>query len=254
MSIIDAFRLDGKVAVVTGANTGLGQGMSVALAQAGAKVVGVARRSCEDTKKLIEADGGEFAEVIADLSDMSAIDVIVNGALGAFGKVDILVNNAGLIKRNDAIDFTEDEWDSVIQVNQKMVFFLSQAFAKQYIKQGHGGKIININSMLSYQGGIRVPSYTASKSAGMGLTKAMCNEWAYHNINVNAIAPGYMATNNTAQLRSDSDRSEAIIDRIPAGRWGTPDDMKGAVVFLASAASDYVNGFTLAVDGGWLAR
>ena len=254
MSIIDAFRLDGKVAVVTGANTGLGQGMSVALAQAGAKVVGVARRSCEDTKKLIEADGGEFAEVIADLSDMSAIEVIVNGALAAFGKVDILVNNAGLIKRNDAIDFTEDEWDSVIQVNQKMVFFLSQAFAKQYIKQGHGGKIININSMLSYQVGIRVPSYTASKSAGMGLTKAMCNEWACNNINVNAIAPGYMATNNTAQLRSDSDRSEAIIDRIPAGRWGTPDDMKGAVVFLASAASDYVNGFTLAVDGGWLAR
>lgn len=254
MSIIDTFRLDGKVAVVTGANTGLGQGMSVALAQAGAKVVGVARRSCEDTKKLIEADGGEFAEVIADLSDMSAIDVIMNGALAAFGKVDIIVNNAGLIKRNDAIDFTEDEWDSVIQVNQKMVFFLSQAFAKQYIKQGHGGKIININSMLSYQGGIRVPSYTASKSAAMGLTKAMCNEWACHNINVNAIAPGYMATNNTAQLRSDSDRSEAIIDRIPAGRWGTPDDMKGAVVFLASAASDYVNGFTLAVDGGWLAR
>ena len=254
MSIIDAFRLDGKVAVVTGANTGLGQGMSVALAQAGAKVVGVARRSCEDSKKLIEAVGGEFAEVIADLSDMSAIEVIVNGALAAFGKVDILVNNAGLIKRNDAIDFTEDEWDSVIQVNQKMVFFLSQAFAKQYIKQGHGGKIININSMLSYQGGIRVPSYTASKSTGMGLTKAMCNEWACHNINVNAIAPGYMATNNTAQLRSDSDRSEAIIDRIPAGRWGTPDDMKGAVVFLASAASDYVNGFTLAVDGGWLAR
>lgn len=254
MSIIDTFRLDGKVAVVTGANTGLGQGMSVALAQAGAKVVGVARRSCEDTKKLIEADGGEFVEVIADLSDMSAIEVVVNGALAAFGKVDILVNNAGLIKRNDAIDFTEDEWDSVIQVNQKMVFFLSQAFAKQYIKQGHGGKIININSMLSYQGGIRVPSYTASKSAGMGLTKDMCNEWACHNINVNAIAPGYMATNNTAQLRSDSDRSEAIIDRIPAGRWGTPDDMKGAVVFLASAASDYVNGFTLAVDGGWLAR
>ena len=254
MSIIDAFRLDGKVAVVTGANTGLGQGMSVALAQAGAKVVGVARRSCEDTKKLIEADGGEFTEVIADLSDMAAIETIVNGALAAYGQVDILVNNAGLIKRNDAIDFTEDEWDGVIQVNQKMVFFLSQAFAKQYIKQGHGGKIININSMLSYQGGIRVPSYTASKSAGMGLTKAMCNEWASYNINVNAIAPGYMSTNNTAQLRSDSDRSEAIIDRIPAGRWGTPDDMKGAVVFLASAASDYVNGFTLAVDGGWLAR
>lgn len=254
MSIIDAFRLDGKVAVVTGANTGLGQGMSVALAQAGAKVVGVARRSCEDTKKLIEADGGEFAEVIADLSDMSAIDVIVNGALAAFGKVDILVNNAGLIKRNDAIDFTEDEWDSVIQVNQKMVFFLSQAFAKQYIKQQDGGKIINVASMLSYQGGIRVPSYTASKSAIMGLTKALANEWAKYNINVNAIAPGYMATNNTAQLRSDDDRSDEILSRIPAGRWGTPEDMQGAVVWLASKASDYVNGYTVAVDGGWLAR
>lgn len=254
MSIIDTFRLDGKVAVVTGANTGLGQGMSVALAQAGAKVVGVARRSCEDTKKLIEADGGEFAEIIADLSDMSSIDKIVNGAVAAFGQADILVNNAGLIKRNDAIDFTEDEWDSVIQVNQKMVFFLSQAFAKQYIKQGHGGKIININSMLSYQGGIRVPSYAASKSAVMGLTKAMANEWAKYNINVNGIAPGYMATNNTAQLRTDGDRNEAIIDRIPAGRWGTPEDMQGAVVYLASAASDYVNGFVLAVDGGWLAR
>lgn len=254
MSIIDAFRLDGKVAVVTGANTGLGQGMSVALAQVGAKVVGVARRSCEDTKKLIEADGGEFAEVIADLSDMSAIDVIVNGALAAFGKVDILVNNAGLIKRNDAIDFTEDEWDSVIQVNQKMVFFLSQAFAKQYIKQQDGGKIINVASMLSYQGGIRVPSYTASKSAIMGLTKALANEWAKYNINVNAIAPGYMATNNTAQLRSDDDRSDEILSRIPAGRWGTPEDMQGAVVWLASKASDYVNGYTVAVDGGWLAR
>jgi 2-deoxy-D-gluconate 3-dehydrogenase len=192
--------------------------------------------------------------VLADLSDMASIDKVMEAAIAAYGRVDILVNNAGIIKRQDAIEFTEENWDSVIQVNEKMVFFLSQAFAKQYIKQGHGGKIININSMLSYQGGIRVPSYTASKSAGMGLTKAMCNEWACHNINVNAIAPGYMATNNTAQLRSDSDRSEAIIDRIPAGRWGTPDDMKGAVVFLASAASDYVNGFTLAVDGGWLAR
>ena len=254
MSIIDAFRLDGKVAVVTGANTGLGQGMSVALAQAGAKVVGVARRSCEDTKKLIEADGGEFTEVIADLSDMAAIETIVNGALAAYGQVDILVNNAGLIKRNDAIDFTEDEWDSVIQVNQKMVFFLSQAFAKQYIKQQDGGKIINVASMLSYQGGIRVPSYTASKSAIMGLTKALANEWAKYNINVNAIAPGYMATNNTAQLRSDDDRSDEILSRIPAGRWGTPEDMQGAVVWLASKASDYVNGYTVAVDGGWLAR
>ncbi|MDO5381437.1 MAG: 2-dehydro-3-deoxy-D-gluconate 5-dehydrogenase KduD [Eubacteriales bacterium] len=252
--ILDLFKLDGKVAIVTGANTGLGQGMAVALAQAGAKVVGVARRSCEDTRKLIERDGGCFTEVIADLSSMEVIPLIINGALDAYGRVDILVNNAGIIKREDAIDFSEENWDSVIQVNEKMVFFLSQAFAKQLIKQNEGGKIINVCSMLSYQGGIRVPSYTASKSAVMGLTKAMANEWAQYNINVNAIAPGYMATNNTAQLRADSDRSEAIIDRIPAGRWGTPDDMKGAVVYLASDASSYVNGFTIAVDGGWLGR
>lgn len=252
--ILDLFKLNGKVAIVTGANTGLGQGMAVALAQAGAKVVGVARRSCEDTRKLIERDGGCFTEVIADLSSMEVIPLIINGALDAYGRVDILVNNAGIIKREDAIDFSEENWDSVIQVNEKMVFFLSQAFAKQLIKQNEGGKIINVCSMLSYQGGIRVPSYTASKSAVMGLTKAMANEWAQYNINVNAIAPGYMATNNTAQLRADSDRSEAIIDRIPAGRWGTPDDMKGAVIYLASDASSYVNGFTIAVDGGWLGR
>lgn len=252
--VLDLFKLDGKVAVVTGANTGLGQGMAVALAEAGAKVVGVARRSCNETKSLIEQSGGSFAEVIADLSNMEAIPKIISEAVQAFGRVDILVNNAGLIKRCDAIEFSEADWDSVIQVNQKMVFFLSQAFAKKLIEQGEGGKIINICSMLSYQGGIRVPSYTASKSAVMGITKAMANEWAAYNINVNAIAPGYMATNNTAQLRSDSDRSEQIIERVPAGRWGTPDDMKGAVVYLASAASSYVNGFTLAVDGGWLAR
>lgn len=252
--VLDLFKLDGKVAIVTGANTGLGQGMSVALAEAGAKVVGVARRSCDETKALIEQSGGSFAEVIVDLSNMEAIPKIINQAVEIFGRVDILVNNAGLIKRCDAIEFGEADWDSVIQVNQKMVFFLSQAFAKKLIEQGEGGKIINICSMLSYQGGIRVPSYTASKSAVMGLTKAMANEWAAHNINVNAIAPGYMATNNTAQLRSNSDRSEQIIDRVPAGRWGTPDDMKGAVVYLASDASAYVNGFTLAVDGGWLAR
>ena len=179
---------------------------------------------------------------------------VMEAAIAAYGRADILVNNAGIIKRQDAIEFTEENWDSVIQVNEKMVFFLSQAFAKQLIKQGEGGKIINVCSMLSYQGGIRVPSYTASKSAVIGLTRAMANEWAKYNINVNGIAPGYMATNNTAQLRDDADRSEAILDRIPAGRWGTPEDMEGAVVYLASKASDYVNGFTLAVDGGWLAR
>lgn len=252
--ILDAFKLDGKVAVVTGANTGLGQGMAVALAQAGAKVVCVARRSCEGTENMIREFGGEVATVIADLSSMEAIPTVLDGALAAFGKVDILVNNAGLIKRCDAIDYSEEDWDSVIMVNEKMVFFLSQAFARQYMKQGSGGKIISIASMLSYQGGVRVPAYAASKSAVMGITKSMANEWAKHQINVNAIAPGYMATNNTAQLRSDGERSEEILARIPAGRWGTPQDMMGAVIWLASSASDYVNGFTVAVDGGWLAR
>ena len=252
--ILDLFKLDGKVAVVTGANTGLGQGMAVALAQAGAKVLGVARRSCEDTKNKIEADGGAFAEVIADLSDMASIDVVMKAAIDTYGRVDILVNNAGIIKRCDAIDVPKQDWDSVINVNLNMVFLLCQAFAKQYVKQGDGGKIINVCSMLSFQGGIRVPAYTASKSAVMGLTKALANEWASKGIQVNAIAPGYMATNNTSQLRSDADRSEAILDRIPAGRWGTPEDMQGAAVFLASKASDYVNGYTVAVDGGWLAR
>ena len=252
--ILDLFKLDGKVAVVTGANTGLGQGMAVALAEAGAKVVGVARRSCEETRSKIEAFGGEFAEVTADLSTTAAVQIVLDGALNAFGRVDILVNNAGIIKRCDAVDVTEQDWDTVTDINEKVVFFLSQAFAKQYIKQQEGGKIINVASMLSYQGGIRVPSYTASKSAVMGITRALANEWAKYNINVNAIAPGYMATNNTTQLRSDSDRNDEILDRIPAGRWGTPEDMQGAVVWLASRASDYVNGYTVAVDGGWLAR
>ncbi len=252
--ILDAFKLDGKVAVVTGANTGLGQGMSIALAEAGAKVVGVARRSCADTKEKIEAIGGEFAEVIADLSSTEVIPGILEGALKAFGRVDILVNNAGLIIRNDAIDYTEEDWDKVVNVNQKVVYFLSQAFAKQYIAQGEGGKIINVASMLSYQGGIRVPAYTASKSALLGFTRAMANEWAKYNINVNAIAPGYMATNNTTQLRDDESRSNEILARIPANRWGTPEDMMGAVVWLASDAASYVHGFTVAVDGGWLAR
>ena len=252
--ILDLFKLDGKVAVVTGANTGLGQGMAVALAQAGAKVVGVARRSCEETRSKIEAFGGKFAEVTADLSTTAAVQTVLDGALNAFGRVDILVNNAGIIKRCDAVDVTEQDWDTVTDINEKVVFFLSQAFAKQYIKQQEGGKIINVASMLSYQGGIRVPSYTASKSAVMGITRALANEWAKYNINVNAIAPGYMATNNTTQLRNDSDRNDEILDRIPAGRWGTPEDMQGAVVWLASRASDYVNGYTVAVDGGWLAR
>ena len=252
--ILDMFSLKGKVAVVTGANTGLGQGMCVALAQAGADVAGVARRDCDETRKLVEENGARFLQIKADLSSMEPIEQIIKETVGHFGHMDILVNNAGIIKRNDAIDYTEEEWDSVVFINQKFTFFLCQAAAKQFIAQKSGGKIINIASMLSYQGGIRVPSYTASKSAVLGLTRAMANEWAQYNINVNGIAPGYMATNNTEALRNDDGRNEEILSRIPAKRWGTPQDMAGAVVYLASAASDYVNGFTLAVDGGWLAR
>jgi len=170
------------------------------------------------------------------------------------GHLDILINNAGTIRRCDAIDFSEKDWDEVMDLNLKSLFFLSQAVARQFIAQRSGGKIINIASMLSYQGGIRVPSYTASKSGVMGLTRLLANEWAKHNINVNAIAPGYMATNNTQQLREDAERNQEILDRIPAARWGTPEDLQGAAVFLASSAADYINGYTLAVDGGWLAR
>ena len=252
--MLEMFSLKGKTAIVTGANTGLGQGICVAYAQAGANVVGVARRSCEETKKLIDEFGGNFTEVIADLSTTEHIDRIISEAKAHYNTVDILVNNAGIIKRADATDVTEEDWDSVINVNQKVVFFLSQAVAKECIENNHKGKIINIASMLSYQGGIRVPAYCASKSAVIGLTRALCNEWAGKGINVNGIAPGYMATNNTEQIRNDQNRNDAILDRIPQGRWGTPDDLKGAAVFLASAASDYVNGFTIAVDGGWLAR
>lgn len=252
--VLDMFKLDGKVAIVTGANTGLGQGMCIGLAEAGASVVGVARRSCDETAAKINEFGGKFTPVIADLSSTEVIDDIIAQALNAYGRIDILVNNAGIIKREDAINYTMDDWDAVYAVNQKEVFFLSQAVARQFIKQGEGGKIINVASMLSYQGGIRVPAYTASKSAILGLTRALANEWAKYNIQVNAIAPGYMATNNTEQLRNDEDRNASILDRIPAGRWGSPEDMQGTVVWLASKASDYVNGFTVAVDGGWLAR
>ena len=248
------FSLEGKTALVTGANTGLGQGICVEYAKAGANVIGVARRSCQETADKIAAVSGNFTEIIADLSDISAVSRIVEEAGKAYGRVDILVNNAGIIKRCDAADVTIEDWDSVINVNQKMVFFLSQEFAKGWIADKKGGKIINIASMLSYQGGIRVPAYTASKSAVMGVTKALANEWAKFGINVNAIAPGYMATNNTENLRKDEQRSEEILARIPAGRWGTPEDISGAAVFLASDAAAYVHGFTLAVDGGWLAR
>ena len=252
--ILNNFKLVGKVAIVTGSSTGLGQGMCLALAEAGADIVGVDYVPSPETKKLVEERGRKFLEVVANLLTTEPIEDIITKTISEFGHVDILVNNAGIIRRCDAIDFSEKDWDDVLNINLKTLFFLSQRVAKEFVKQNTGGKIISVASMLSYQGGIRVPSYTASKSGVKGLTMVLANEWAKYGINVNAIAPGYMATNNTKALREDKERSEAILERIPAGRWGTPDDLKGVVVFLASKASDYVNGFTIAVDGGWLAR
>lgn len=252
--ILDAFSLAGKVAIVTGCDTGLGQGMTLALAEAGCDIVGVNRKVPHDTAVKVEALGRRFMAIQADLSQQRAIPAIVAQTVEQFDRIDILVNNAGTIRREDALSFSEKDWDDVMNLNLKSVFFLSQAVARQFLKQGDGGKIINIASMLSFQGGIRVPSYTASKSGVLGITRLLANEWAEHHINVNAIAPGYMATNNTQQLRDDAARSKEIVDRIPAGHWGTPADLQGPVVFLASSASDYVHGYTLAVDGGWLAR
>ena len=251
---LDSFSLQGRVAIVTGCNTGLGQGMAIALAAAGADIVGVNRFDPEATPQAVRDLGRQFIDIRADLGDISTLPDVMKQAVGALGRVDILVNNAGIIRRADAIDFTEKDWDEVMDLNLKTTFFFSQAVARQFKAQGTGGKIINIASMLSYQGGVRVPSYTASKSGVMGLTRLLANEWASAGVNVNAIAPGYMDTNNTAALKADPDRSAAILGRIPAGRWGLPADLAGPVVFLASSASDYVNGATLPVDGGWLAR
>lgn len=252
--ILDAFSLANKVAIVTGCDTGLGQGMALGLAEAGCHIVGIGRKTPHDTAERVTGLGRKFLAIQADLSKQDSINDIVSQTVSQLGRIDILLNNAGTIRRCDALEFSEKDWDDVMNLNVKTVFFLSQAVARQFIAQGDGGKIINIASMLSFQGGIRVPSYTASKSGILGLTRLLANEWAPYNINVNAIAPGYMATNNTQALREDADRNQQIVDRIPAGRWGKPDDLKGPAVFLASAASDYINGYTLAVDGGWLAR
>mgnify|MGYP000855238852 CR=1 FL=1 len=253
--ILDYFRLDGKVAIVTGCERGLGQGMSLALAEAGADIFGVSYPAdANETKAMVEKAGRKFVYMQADLMSIKPIPAIFTKAVAAFGHVDITVNNAGIIKRNDSVDFTEQEWDDVMNINVKTVFFMCQAAAKQYIAQKTGGKIVNVASMLSFQGGIRVPSYTASKSGVKGITMLMANEWAKHGINTNAIAPGYMATDNTAPLRADADRSAAILERIPANRWGEPRDLGGTVVFLSSKAADYINGYTIAVDGGWLGR
>lgn len=247
------FDLTGRVAVVTGANTGIGQGIALALAAAGADIAAVGRTPAEDTVEKARALGRRAEIISADLSTIEPVNRVVDEAVDKLGGLDILVNNAGIIRRADSLDFTEEDWDAVVDTNLKSVFFLCQAAARHMVGQGHG-KIINIASMLTFQGGIRVPSYTASKSGIGGLTKLLANEWAAKGINVNAIAPGYIATNNTAALQADEQRNRSIMERIPAGRWGSPDDMGGAAVFLASSASDYVQGHILAVDGGWLAR
>ncbi|NYT39307.1 2-dehydro-3-deoxy-D-gluconate 5-dehydrogenase KduD [Sphingomonas sp. R-74633] len=247
------FDLSGKVAVVTGANTGIGQGIALALAAAGADVAAVGRTPAQETVEKVRALGRKAEIISADLSTIEPVNRVVDEAVDKLGGLDILVNNAGIIRRNDSLDFTEEDWDAVVDTNLKSVFFLCQAAGKHMVAQGRG-KIINIASMLTFQGGIRVPSYTASKSGIGGLTKLLANEWAAKGVNVNAIAPGYIATNNTAALQADENRNRSIMERIPAGRWGDPADMGGAAVFLASSASDYVQGHILAVDGGWLAR
>jgi len=256
MSILNAFSLNGKVAIITGSSTGLGQGMCLGLAEAGADIVGIDYVDSSDTKNMVQSMGRRFLSITANLISIKpeGLKELLNKAVEHFGHVDILINNAGIIRREDTLDFSEQNWDDVMNINLKTVFFFSQAVANQFIKQGGGGKIISIASMLSYQGGIRVPSYTASKSGVKGITMTMANEWAKYGINVNAIAPGYMATNNTAALRDDEKRAGQILERIPAGRWGTPKDVAGAAVFLASENSNYIHGYTLAVDGGWLGR
>lgn len=255
MSIFD---LSGRVAVVTGANTGIGQGIAVALAEAGADIAAVGRTPAEETAAKVRALGRKCELVGADLSTIAPVQGVVDRVLSSLGGLDILVNNAGIIRRADAVDFTEEDWDAVVDTNLKSVFFLSQAAGRHMIANreatGRRGKIINIASMLSFQGGIRVPSYTASKSGVAGLTRLLACEWAAKGVNVNAIAPGYIATNNTSALQADETRNRQIMERIPEGRWGDPADIGGAAVFLASSAADYVQGHVLAVDGGWLAR
>jgi 2-deoxy-D-gluconate 3-dehydrogenase len=247
------FDLRGKVALVTGANTGIGQSLAVALARAGANIALVGRTPAEDTAEQVRDAGRKAVLIGADLSTIAPVQDVITRTLAELGGLDILVNNAGIIRRNDALDFTEDDWDAVMDTNLKSLFFLSQAAARHMVSHS-SGKIINIASLLSFQGGIRVPSYTAAKSGVAGLTRLLANEWAGKGINVNAIAPGYIATNNTAALQADEIRNRQILERIPAGRWGQPSDLDGAVVFLASDAANYVHGHILTVDGGWMGR
>ncbi|WP_285020171.1 2-dehydro-3-deoxy-D-gluconate 5-dehydrogenase KduD [Novosphingobium sp. fls2-241-R2A-195] len=249
-----SFDLTGKTALVTGANTGIGQAIAVALAQAGSDVAVAGRSEPTETLALIAATGRKAVNIKADLSSIEPVQRVIDEAVAGLGKVDILVNNAGIIRRDDLLQFSEEDWDAVIDTNLKTLFFLSQAAAKDMVERGTGGKIVNIASLLTFQGGIRVPSYAAAKSGVSGVTKAMANELAPKGVQVNAIAPGYITTNNTAALSADETRNRQILERIPTGRWGKPEDIAGAAVFLASPASDYVTGHILAVDGGWLAR
>lgn len=255
MSILEKFKLDGKVALVTGASVGLGQAMAIALAEAGADVAAHCHFAGEadETCHSIEQSGRKTASFFGDMADKDVPKKLVAEVIAEFDGIDILINNAGMIRRTPAVDFSEEDWTTVLEVNLSSVFRLSQAAGRNMIENG-GGKIVNIASLLSFQGGITVPAYTASKSGVAGLTKALANEWAKHNVNVNAIAPGYMATNNTTALRADETRNRQILERIPAGRWGNADDLAGAAVFLSSAASDYLQGHLLVVDGGWMAR
>jgi len=250
--MIDQFSLEGRTAVVTGANTGIGQAIAVALAGAGAKIVAVGRSAMDETMEKIDAPE-RFHAIRADLSVTANLAPVIEEAIAWSGGIDILVNNAGIIRRNAALDFTEDDWDAVMDTNLKSAFFLSQAAAR-HMKERGGGRIVNIASLMSFQGGIRIASYTAAKSGLAGMTRLLACEWASLGINVNAVAPGYVVTNNTEALRNDPVRYQAILDRIPAGHWAEPEDIAGAVVFLASDAARYVHGILLPVDGGWLAR
>jgi 2-deoxy-D-gluconate 3-dehydrogenase len=253
--ILDKFNLAGKFALVTGTSSGLGEAIAIALADAGADVACHSRKKggANDACSAIERLGRGAAAVYGDLADKSSSSQIVEQTLQAFGRIDILINNAGMIRRSPAVDFSEMDWDEVIEVDLSSVFRLSQAVGRGMIERG-SGKIVNIASLLSFQGGITVPAYTAAKSGVAGLTKALANEWARSGVNVNAIAPGYIETDNTAALRADETRNRQILERIPAGRWGKPDDLAGAAVFLSSAASDYLSGHVLVVDGGWMGR
>jgi len=253
--ILDLFKLDNKVALVTGAGRGLGQAMAIALAEAGADVAGLDVLPLDETTARVQALGRRFLPLSANLLEAHTEDMtkVIEQVVAGLGSLDVLINNAGIIRRAPVLEFSEKDWDDVMHINLKAVFLLSQAAGRVMVKQGKG-KIINIASMLSFQGGIRVPSYTASKSGVAGITRLMANELAASGLNINAIAPGYMATDNTAPIRADAERASSILDRIPAARWGEPADLMGAVVFLASAASDYMNGAIVPVDGGWLTR